>query len=49
MMIKNIKTVFYYGEFGYFNFTILGHLEEYFNKNDKILVIINFFIVRKKS
>ncbi len=39
MMIKNIKTVFYYGEFGYFNFTILGHLEEYFNKNDKILVI----------
>jgi len=38
-MLKNTKTVYYYGEFGYFNFTILGYLEEYFHVNNRPLVI----------
>jgi transposase len=38
-MLKNIKTVYYYGEFGYFNFIVLGYLEEYFKNNKNKLVI----------
>jgi len=38
-MSENLNCVYYYGEFGYFNFIILGYLEEYFAKNKKSLVI----------
>jgi hypothetical protein len=45
-VVKNLQTYlvyseyyYYIGEFGFFNMTLLGKLEEYFNKNNKILYI----------
>jgi len=38
-MIKIHETVYYFGEFGYFNFIILGNLEEYLLKNNCMLKI----------
>ena len=38
-MIKNLIKTYYYGEFGYFNFVILGHLENFLSKNNCLIEI----------
>lgn len=38
-MIKHYRNVYYYGEFGYFNFMVLGHLESYFSQGGCPLVL----------
>jgi len=38
-MLKNVIKTYYYGEFGYFNFIILGHLEKFLSKNNYYLEI----------
>ena len=38
-MIKPIRSVFYYGEFGYFNFMILGRMERYLRSHQTPICI----------
>lgn len=41
-MLKNYRLVHYYGEFGYFNFILLGYLEKYFSKNSTHFLISTY-------
>jgi hypothetical protein len=41
-MLKTNNLTHYYGEFGYFNFVLLGHLEEYFSKKNTKFFISTF-------
>ena len=41
-MLKIEKKLYYYGEFGYFNFVVLGYLEEFLH-NNKIKINIQTY------